>query len=58
MKCFGTVVEFNVHSKALHIKAALLFPARHFLAMCNMFPTPTNLHIKERYLWNLLHTDF
>ena len=47
MKCFGTVVEFNVHSTALHIKATLLFHDRHFLAMCNMFPIPTNLHIKD-----------
>jgi len=45
-KCFGTVVVRSVHSTALHIKATLLFPARHFLAMCNMFPTPTKLHIK------------
>lgn len=45
-KCFGTVVEFNVHSTALHIKATLLFPATYFLATFNMFPTPTNLHIK------------
>jgi hypothetical protein len=45
-KCFGTVVEFNVHFTALHINATFLFPARHFLAMCSMFPTPTNLHIK------------
>lgn len=45
-KCSGTVVARNVHSTALHIKATLLFPARHFLAMCNIFPTPTNLHTK------------
>lgn len=56
-KCFGTVVEFNVHSTALHIKAILLFPGIHFLAMCNMFPTPTNFHIKNIYRTSSIQTS-